>query len=269
MIIFNRQPCKERRLKKRINANRGLREPTNRLKVFTHEDKWPRIGSGCIDSIRRQLDALNDPRLLIVDTMARVRPENSTNKDRYTVDYSDVSKIHGLTADYPMIAIVIIGHTRKAVADDVFDQISGTQGISGAVDTMAVFAGLRGTGKAKFYVDGRDVMGVRKSAVYDKSSWTWVITGDIAEVETTENQDKIFNTLKKHGGQDGIPPADIVALSGVHKETVRKTLYAWVEFGIVERTTGYRYVLSSVAIQAGSMSNMILANIEDPTIDRY
>ena len=260
----------ERRLKNRIIANLGQRKPTDRLKLITMQDRWPVLGDGCLSRLRREIDARPNTRLVIIDTLKRIRPKtNGSKKQQYDADYDDLTRIHSLTSDYPMILFVIIGHTRKMAAEDIYDTISGTQGLSGAVDTLAVFAGMRGVGKAKLYVDGRDVMGVKKSVVYDKPTWSWKITGDIADIEATQNQDKIFETLKRYGKQDGLTPTDVAGLASVNKETVKKQLYQWLESEVVEKKGYGRYVLSAGAVRAGSLSKMLIDNIEDSTLERY
>ena len=162
----------ERRLQKRIIANLGGRKPTDRLKIITMQDRWPALGEGCLARLRKEIDALTNARLVVIDTLKRIRPKtNGTKKQQYDSDYDDLTRIHELTTDYPSILFVIIGHTRKMAAEDIYDTISGTQGLSGAVDSLAVFAGMRGVGKAKLYVDARDVMGTNKSVAYDKDTW--------------------------------------------------------------------------------------------------
>ena len=56
------------------------------------------------------------------------------------------------------IAILLIHHLRKETADDVFNRISGTTAISGAVDSsFTLVEDRRGSGKAKLSCIGRDI----------------------------------------------------------------------------------------------------------------
>jgi len=56
------------------------------------------------------------------------------------------------------IAILLIHHLRKELADDVFSRISGTTAISGAVDSsFTLVEDKRGSGKAKLSCIGRDI----------------------------------------------------------------------------------------------------------------
>ena len=260
----------ERRLKNRIIANLGQRKPTDRLKLITMQDRWPVLGEGCLMRLRREIDSRPNTCLVIIDTLKRIRPKtNGTKKQQYDADYDDLTRIHALTVEYPMVLFVIIGHTRKMGAEDIYDTISGTQGLSGAVDTLAVFAGMRGVGKAKLYVDGRDVMGVKKSVVYDKPTWSWNITGDFTEVETTEYQDRIFTAMVEFNDKDGLSIKEISMHSGITNKTIEYNISKWMKNGIAKKVSRGRYQLCDGALKAGSMTNLILSNLEDPTQDRY
>ena len=55
-------------------------------------------------------------------------------------------------------AILLIHHLRKETADDVFNRISGTTAISGAVDSsFTLVEDKRGSGRAKLSCIGRDI----------------------------------------------------------------------------------------------------------------
>jgi len=53
----------------------------------------------------------------------------------YANDYRDLSVLKKL-ADKHGVAILLIHHLRKENADDVFNRISGTTGVQGAVDSI-------------------------------------------------------------------------------------------------------------------------------------
>ena len=75
----------------------------------------------------------------------------------YANDYRDLSVLKRL-ADKHGIAILLIHHLRKETADDVFNRISGTTAISGAVDSsFTLVEDRRGSGKAKLSCIGRDI----------------------------------------------------------------------------------------------------------------
>ena len=95
-----------------------------------------------------------DTVLVIIDTLQMVRPLHDAT---YANDYRDLSALKKL-ADQHGIAILLIHHLRKEKAEDVFQRISGTTALSGAVDTSFVLTEeRRGSGQAKLSCIGRDI----------------------------------------------------------------------------------------------------------------
>jgi hypothetical protein len=265
-VIYLALEDNERRLQNRIKAVLNGRSPTEHMQLYHLGSGWPCLGEGCIAELRRKIDACTNPKLVIIDTLARVRPRKERRKAQYDLDYSDLSRFHVLTAEYPGLTIAIISHTRKAAADDVFDTISGTQGLSGAVDTLVVMAGFRGKGDAKLIVAGRDVMDVNKALNYKKSTWSWEIAGDAIEIAISENQDALFRILKKFDSDKGLSPIDIVELSTgrLNKSTVKYNLYEWLSDGMIERIGRGKYRLGEGARKAKSLEGVLVNPITIP-----
>ena len=100
------------------------------------------------------LTAHPDTVLVIIDTLQMVRPARDAT---YANDYRDLSALKRI-ADAHGIAILLIHHLRKETADDVFNRISGTTAISGAVDSgFTLVEEKRGSGRAKLSCVGRDI----------------------------------------------------------------------------------------------------------------
>ena len=109
---------------------------------------------GLEEQVEGFLVARPDTVLVLVDTLQMVRPVHDAT---YANDYRDLSVLKRL-ADKHGIAILLIHHLRKETADDVFNRISGTTAISGAVDSsFTLVEDRRGSGKAKLSCIGRDI----------------------------------------------------------------------------------------------------------------
>ena len=112
------------------------------------------IGQGLEEQVEGFLVAHPDTVLVLVDTLQMVRPVHDAT---YANDYRDLSVLKRL-ADKHGIAILLIHHLRKETADDVFNRISGTTAISGAVDSsFTLVEDRRGSGKARLSCIGRDI----------------------------------------------------------------------------------------------------------------
>ena len=112
------------------------------------------IGQGLEEQVEIFLTAHPDTVLVIIDTLQMVRPARDAT---YANDYRDLSVLKRL-ADKHGIAILLIHHLRKESADDVFNRISGSTAISGAVDSsFTLVEERRGSGRAKLSCIGRDI----------------------------------------------------------------------------------------------------------------
>lgn len=113
------------------------------------------LGKGLEQQLHIFLSEHPDTVLVIIDTLQMIRGTNYDNT--YANDYRDMSALKRI-ADTHSIAILLIHHLRKETADDVFNRISGTTAISGAVDSsFTLVEDRRGSGKAKLSCIGRDI----------------------------------------------------------------------------------------------------------------
>src|SRR5262249_28256326 len=103
-----------------------------RLKIATD---WRRADQGGLSDIESWILSVEAPRLIIIDTLAQFRKMSDGKAQAYADDYAAISDLQKLTSKHN-IGIVIVHHDRKAEADDVFDTVSGTLGLSAAADTV-------------------------------------------------------------------------------------------------------------------------------------
>ena len=113
------------------------------------------LGKGLEEQLRAFLSEHPDTVLIIIDTLQMIRGTGYDNT--YANDYRDLSVLKHI-ADTHGIAILLIHHLRKELADDVFSRISGTTAISGAVDSSFTLVEDKcGSGKATLSCIGRDI----------------------------------------------------------------------------------------------------------------
>ena len=114
------------------------------------------LHNGLVEQIEQFLKEHPQTRLIVIDTLQRIRTAGN-DANPYASDYRDIGVLKAL-ADKHRIAILLIHHLRKELADDVFSHISGTTAISGAVDSsFTLVEDKRGSGKAKLSCIGRDI----------------------------------------------------------------------------------------------------------------
>ena len=123
---------------------------------------FPR-GERGVEALNRFLDAYPDTKLVVIDTYAHFR-EQSTNRDVYQRDYDQMMPITQLCARRE-ICCMVVHHEKKGLAGtdtgDFMEDVSGTTGITGAVDGVMSIKGRRGIQEGNeermLLLSGRDV----------------------------------------------------------------------------------------------------------------
>ncbi len=133
------------------------------------------LGDGLEEQLRQFLAEHPDTVLVIIDTLQMIR--GTTYDNTYANDYRDLSALKKL-ADAHGIAILLVHHLRKEKADDVFNRISGTTAISGAVDaSFTLVEEQRGSGRARLSCIGRDIE-YRELELRRNADNVWEATAD-------------------------------------------------------------------------------------------
>ena len=111
--------------------------------------------------------------------MQRVRgrtPDSSS----YAADYDTLARLKEFSDTYG-VALLLVHHTRKEGAEDVFNTISGTNGLMGAADgALILHKDRRTNADAVLEIVGRDQQQVRLHLHFDAPRLRW----ELIEVET-------------------------------------------------------------------------------------
>ena len=99
------------------------------------------------------------------------------NSNIYSDDYAAVERLKNL-ADSRSIAFLAVHHLRKMESDDPLDMISGSTGLTGAADSLAILKRERGSADAFLYVTGRDVIENDYALKFDEDFCRWKILGN-------------------------------------------------------------------------------------------
>ena len=120
----------QRRLQKRLSQ---LNEGWASAKSLTLHTEWPRFQQGGLEHLENAIKTLT-PRVVVIDTLAKVRPSTGRNANAYEADYNAVAPLTTLASKY-RCCILIVTHNRKGKSEeDALEQISGTLGLAGAVE---------------------------------------------------------------------------------------------------------------------------------------
>ncbi|MCC8105260.1 MAG: helicase RepA family protein [Clostridiales bacterium] len=130
---------------------------------------------GLIEQMERFMQRNTDTRLIIVDTLQKVR-EIGGEAYSYAADYQSITELKSFT-DRHNICVLIVHHTRKMEASDSFDMISGTNGLLGAADGAIILQKKkRVENTAKMMIVGRDQEDQELTLEFDREHCFWKLT---------------------------------------------------------------------------------------------
>lgn len=163
------------------------------LAGFEYRCEWPRGAEGAL-LLDEYLAAHPKCRIVAVDVLAKIRPVGD-KRGAYEQDYEAIAAWKAV-ADARRITLLIVHHTRKAEADDVFDEVSGTLAINGVVDQIIVLKRLPANPKqATLHMRGRDLPDDHELGVELRGGW-WHLIGRAADIAASDARREVFEVLR-------------------------------------------------------------------------
>lgn len=207
------------RLKSRILTITAPSPVPRGVAIYT---AWNRAPEG-VAAIDRLLKDNPEIKFLGIDVLAAFRQPRTTDQAGYATDYEDVKAIQEV-AQRRGVAIVVVHHLRKADGEDPLDLVSGTLGITGAVDQIIVITGSKSAGY-KLTARGRDLPDIQWDMAFEAGKWT--ILGDSQERRALDTVERIDRNVKiREMRENGMSIRDIAKEVGVSVGTVHGVLQA-------------------------------------------
>ena len=132
----------------------------------------PRLSQGGEEFIEKWVKNADNPRLVIVDTVGKMRPRRGKSDDQYADTYDDMGLLKDLADDLG-IGVLGIHHTRKTMAEDALEEVLGSTGFTGAADSIWVLKRKRGDNNAVLLITGRDIEECSIAVKFDPEDGTW------------------------------------------------------------------------------------------------
>lgn len=130
----------------------------------------PKLDDGLLDILTEWLGTVKEPKLIVIDTLAKVLPSAPGRKSEYLHVNDVLDPLQRLAFDRN-IAILVVHHAIKNEdSADVYDQIHGTTAISGVADALLFLSKARPADQARLDITGRDI---EESALQLERRGTW------------------------------------------------------------------------------------------------
>jgi AAA domain len=247
-VLFLALEDNKRRMQRRLTKLLGINR--DRWPRFACAHTWPRADAGGLDRIRAWIENARNPRLVVIDVLARFRKRVPNGKQSYEADYETIAELQKIASDTG-VAILVVHHTRKGEADDPIDAVSGTLGLAGAADAVLVID--RKAQGVRLYGRSRDVDEIDKAVTFNRSNCRWTILGETREVLRSNERQQIVEALREHGAE--MTAKDIASVTGQKPGNSRRLLLKMATDGVIERVKYGVYTLSATPSNTGNNSN--------------
>ncbi|HOB44144.1 MAG TPA: AAA family ATPase [Bacillota bacterium] len=226
-----------RRLQSRLKMMLNTEPAPEGLHLAT---QWERLDQGGLEQLENWLLGMPKCRLIIVDTLQRLRPPQQVGRSLYAEDYESLVYLKSL-ADQCRVAIMVVHHLRKGSSDDPLEEVSGTTGLTGAADTVWTLKRDRGRADAVLFSTGRDIDESETALKFDKSLGLWVLLGDAEEYRMTEERHEVVRLLRQAG--EPMRSGEIAEALGKSSGATRVLLSRAVDDGEIKRMGRGLYTL--------------------------
>lgn len=187
---------------------------------FAHT--WPRLDKGGLDMLSVWLRQHPEAAMVVIDTFTRIKPPCARGADAYQHDADATAELQRLALHHG-VSIVLILHQRKAAADDPFDTVSGTLGMTASADIVSILQSKRNSGTLT--VTGRDLE--EKTLALEFDAGRWICTGEVVP-DDDEKSDPLeaAKAFLVEALKNGALDSEAIFKQGTDQGITKKKLFA-------------------------------------------
>lgn len=212
----------ERRFQKRVNdICKGFaieKAPADLL--IPNNLYFPELNNESLYLLNRFIE-IHNLQLIVIDTLGSAIPAQETSHNyNYHFDYQMMKKFQQL-ANKQRISLIMIHHTRKMKSENVFDEISGTRGITGASDVNMVLQ--KNVSESFLHIQGRDLEDKTIKLSLSKQDFTYSFMGE-GDFSRTSPERKMIQNIFKESTKEEMKVEEVVEKSGKSSDAVRQLI---------------------------------------------
>jgi hypothetical protein len=236
-VIYYALEDNKRRLSSRMMKLIGPDQDWPKRLAFKCE--MPRLSQGGLDVIKSWITTVADPRFVVIDTLAMVRPPRSKNDSVYDADYAALLDLRTFAAEHH-VAVAVVTHLRKAEAEDTFDTVSGTLGLTGAPDTVLILK-RDGGGEFVLHGRGRDLTEIEQAMQFNRNACTWTMMGDAEHFRAETGRGAILAAMAEIG--EPTTPKEVATMAHMRANAVQQAMLRLARAGEIHRVAHGKYAV--------------------------
>jgi len=168
-------------------------------KSKTRSFHFTTISKGLFGGMAEQIDTFvsehPNTNFIAIDTLEHIRRSDKQNDNRkqerglYATDYNDMQMLRNIVNKYDGMTIMLIHHTRKMYDSDPLHTVTGSTGLTGAVDGIWVLDKDKRSGDtAILSIANRDTKGYSFKLQLDEDSCKWQYLGECEDEEKSDKE---------------------------------------------------------------------------------
>ena len=157
----------------------------------------PHLSFGFEECLYNWIKSKDNPRLVVIDTLARIKPRQSKSGTAYDQDNLLMNGIQKL-AIQNNLTVLFITHLSKSAQEYSFDKIQGSVGVQGMTDAMWMLD--RGDGansKASLKGRGRDILDFEYALNWSNDTMSYSFEGNLEIMTQNENRREIIVAMEE------------------------------------------------------------------------
>jgi hypothetical protein len=182
-----------------------------------------------LETLEKQLDAIPDCRLVIIDVWQMIRGRKKSGADDYEADYGDLAPLRNLALSRGL-SLMLIHHSRKEISEEEVDNVLGSTAIAGCADFIVSISKVQQTSQGKqgqITVRGRDLE-EDFGAVCLLADCRWSYVRTIVEDKRSTTENSLLAVLTN----DGQSLTKISEISDVKYTTAQSAMARLVKAGL-------------------------------------
>src|SRR5215212_4905519 len=239
------------RLHKRIRRLADDDADLSRLHIAT---EWEPADRGGVEQLDGWLGENPECRLVVIDTLKRIRPQASGKRNMYDDDYEALQPYVPI-ANKHNVAIVVLHHlNQQSDPHDPFDAFSGSSGLTAATEQIWLLSRKRGDADAYLMIDGKDIEEPQELALgWDAITCSWTAQGDAATYRLNKERREIIELLIREDEPMG--PKAVAELLGKSYDATKQMMKRMSDDGQLKQEGYGKYVPSSLESSHSSHSS--------------
>ena len=219
--------------------------------------KMNRLSEGGYEQITDFIDRKPELKLIVIDTLGRVR-RHSGQGNAYEVDVEAIGQLQDICKE-KNVSILLLHHNKKGKSEDYIENLSGSMGITGTVDTILYLDRKRGETEGVLKVTGRLIKDEKDLSIkFNKDILSWEILGDAELYRQSNERKEIIDILLTENYP--LTNKDLQAITEMNYSTIKGLTWRMAKDGILIKVNNGAYVVSPSFLFGNNLNPLNLIN---------